>query len=81
MRKSIKALCTVVLSLNPYSTGRYSMRDVINELSFIGKTCLNPYSTGRYSMRLNTEVVTLNIVSCHNPYSTGRYSMRGFLGC
>ncbi len=39
------------ISLNPYSTGRYSMR--YRETAAIRYIpSLNPYSTGRYSMRL-----------------------------
>ena len=37
-------------SLNPYSTGRYSMSGAdVEYTAFEGS--LNPYSTGRYSMR------------------------------
>jgi len=44
--------------LNPYSTGRYSMRYGCNRKCY--KRCsLNPYSTGRYSMRISENEVVL----------------------
>ena len=59
--------------LNPYSTGRYSMRLYYENLWSI-LFSLNPYSTGRYSMReLKTTKVLIQMSL--NPYSTGRYSM------
>ncbi len=39
-------------SLNPYSTGRYSTRNIDTNNESRVLQCLNPYSTGRYSTRL-----------------------------
>ena len=45
--------------LNPYSTGRYSMRHLLLRKSVL-LVRLNPYSTGRYSMRNKTDIKTLH---------------------
>ncbi len=39
-----------IKSLNPYSTGRYSVSNVMKTLVIV-LLGLNPYSTGRYSVR------------------------------
>ena len=39
-------------SLNPYSTGRYSLRIVLYQ-EHLEAGRLNPYSTGRYSLSTN----------------------------
>ena len=55
------------VSLNPYSTGRYSMRAGDYVKSANG-TRLNPYSTGRYSMSwfyslfINSKIVLILIL-------------------
>ena len=40
-----------LLRLNPYSTGRYSVRYEAVCVEIEGQSGLNPYSTGRYSVR------------------------------
>ena len=40
----------IIIGLNPYSTGRYSMSNK-GEMVNNSNSSLNPYSTGRYSMR------------------------------
>ena len=46
------------ISLNPYSTGRYSVSR-LRLASSAKKRCLNPYSTGRYSVRVKEVVRNL----------------------
>ena len=61
--------------LNPYYTGSYSMRILLDMAEIKIYKCLNPYYTGSYSMRPITRVHRLYKPSL-NPYYTGSYSMR-----
>ena len=61
-------------SLNPYSTGRYSLIRQENYDRVALTLGLNPYSTGRYSLI----IFIMSKFESHvglNPYSTGRYSL------
>ena len=62
--------------LNPYSNGRYSMREQETDENGNPK-CLNPYYNGRYSMSGPKNKGMIHETTCLNPYSNGRYSMRG----
>ena len=60
--------------LNPYSIGRYSMREIALFCKNLF-SCLNPYSIGRYSMSQSTIRRWYRLLPSLNPYSIGRYSM------
>ena len=45
-----QAYAAILNSLNPYSTGRYSLSNKKDFIENYWKS-LNPYSTGRYSLR------------------------------
>ena len=65
--------------LNPYSNGRYSMREVQQKLQKrlqVVLILINPYSIGRYSTRwqkLGSPSSSVNL----NPFSNGRYFTSG----
>ena len=47
--------------LNPYSTGRYSVRSWWGGGSAPRSTRLNPYSTGRYSVRFDEDKLVARV--------------------
>ena len=62
------------VSLNPYSTGIYSVSGSENFV-LPGHVRLNPYSTGIYSVSGNIKQRNRYYYLGLNPYSTGIYSV------
>ena len=50
-----------LISLNPYSNGRYSMRLWERDLTEMPSVGLNPYSNGRYSMSIDKDALVAEI--------------------
>ena len=46
-----------LISLNPYSNGRYSMRLWERDLTEMPSVGFNPYSNGRYSMSIDKDAL------------------------
>ena len=53
MSEELPSVCPILISLNPYYNGKYSMRELKCNLTDLEDRSLNPYYNGKYSMSIS----------------------------